>query len=722
MKKLLMFATTLMIAIISIYFGFELYQAKHNGEVVSQHIIFTNNYSENNAVYFNYGEFKNNDIQKIVNNLMDIADKTNSDIFISLDNKIEKSDNIDPDKIVRNNFIYSNKNNLFKKEMFIDEYTLWNRSSSKVYSTYKDTSVNRIINSNSGFMEKVNKINFIPLIKLKDYIENLDTRFLSFTVLSNNKVEFIKLLKEDKFSTINKLQIDDTADKKFLSSGKAYMFLFLILLPILTIIITSYSLDVIESSKEIGVRKINGQNSQFITRKKFIKTSILIPVTFLIGILISSLLFIKHWNYLTLKFYYIIGLLFISLILVVFAAIFMTNRFVSKVIPAVSNKSKRSLSLYTNIGIFIKTLLITLLISQLSMIAVRVDSNMTLNRAKKIFNNPSKLNLIVKNSKNKTKDELESLNVKINDIYDNNFSNLDKLTFDYSIKGSKKGSLNETGKINREVIKENLIKCDYKFIKNQSIYKIDGTKININNEPLTPLFLIPEDLSLSDISSVDLMDIQNRGNIVKIKKNQSIYLPVGIKFKNPIIIICPSEIGLTTEILDTQRNRKLLTEEFLKKKIDKSEFSFSSIPTMTYNVSLESNKEIIKREVITTIFVLMAFILSLSHNTYVYLKDKIKYITIQYLNGVSFFKRTKNLWNVTLIPYLISLIIIIVFPKVLIYLLQLRADFEVAKETTIPIFAIFVGVFITFLIELIFQVVLIKNIQVKGTAILKGDI
>lgn len=712
-KKLTLYISTFLLAIICIYFGAELFQSKHNAEKISQYITSINNYSEKNMIYFTSNKIDKNNLKETIDSIIDIAKKTKSDAFVSM--SLPKLDSDNRPEIIIENYIYSQKDDLFSNSLFEDKKTNWDSNSKKIYSTYLDNSILQITDSKDGFLFGKKKINFVPMSMMYDRIKSGSVTSLSFTINAQNRNEVIKLLENSPNLNIT---LSEMPDMSFLSKGKAYMFLFLILIPIVIMIITSYTLEIVDTSKEIGLRKMQGQSSVFILKKKFVQTAFIIPIAFLLGTIISSIFVVKHWNALTFEFYKIILIVFIVLLVGIAISLLVTNYYIQKLQPVISTKSKSSLRTYYNVGVFLKTILILLLISQTSMVLSKVSQITTRNNANKVYSNPSYLDVVYQKDPELDTSKNFSNEKRMGGVLGKFRDKLETLNVDYTPKGSKMGSTSEDGVSNQVTVKNDIIITDKDFLKYQKVLRENGSSITFTKAPRETVFLIPAGLSLESIPKTILEGYSGR-TVIKIKENQELYVPMGLKSKNAIIIIDTSNVEGFVSVLDTPKNRETIDSILDENGYTKDRYRYVSTPVSNTTMV---KKSLMARELVTTIFLFIAFILTVFQNIYIFMRSNSKLLIIKYINGNKFFSRTKKLWDFIAIPYILCGILVIAFPSILINIYKMRADFKIAEEFVIPTKYILIGLLILFAIECIYQFVNVKSIEKKGIKVLKGEI
>lgn len=724
MKKFILLVSVLALSFLSVFMGAELFQEKHNTEVISQPLNSMKGYSTQRQVGFLMEYDVSTDVQKLASKIMDIADETDSDAIIMHSDLIPINEDIFDPSSTNNWYVYSNKSDLFPAYLLSDSNPKWGRDAEKVYTLDSANNINQITETVGGMIEDIKNVRYVPLVKMpSEFKPQNEVGNLGIYFLTDKKEQVVQLMNEE-----GQEDLISQPPVEFYSKGSAFFFLLVILVPILAIIISIYSLDVVDSTKEIGIRKIQGQNSLFIAKKRFLKINLMIPLVFMVGLFISSIFIIKHWNALTLEFMKWILLMFLALIAVLGISFLLSTNFIQHIRPSVASKRKPSFTFNQVIGIFIKMILIALLMGQVSMLSVRLENQINRYMASKTYNNP--MILSAKASDDVAESEIRNIEGRIGLAFENNYDKFDTLKVRYTSKGSTIQFADEAGNFEEaEVFKSDVIEADYNLLKYLSILKTDGSKLTMEQAPKATTVLLPEDQNIKNIPPSVIKNLNGNSPtpilsekdipVVKTKKNQKYFVPEGKKAVNPIIVIYgENQYSGPSYILNTSKNYNLIKTYLENNGITEKKYSFVLESPMT---PFNQDSGIMKRELITTIFLLVAFFLSMFHNVYVFMKDKSKLLTIKYLNGINFFKRTRLLWILSGIPYIICGFLFFYSKKFPIWLLQLRADFEVVDQYRIPLFHIFISLVVIYIIELIFQLFMLRRSQSKSAGILKGE-
>ena len=102
--------------------------------------------------------------------------------------------------------------------------------------------------------------------------------------------------------------IDDTL-------GPPYVIALLAIAAIFTMLLAIFSLEVVEATREIGVRKTLGQSARHISSRLLYRLVLAMLAVFVGASVITLLIIIKNWNRLTLRFLRLPALLLLAFVL-----------------------------------------------------------------------------------------------------------------------------------------------------------------------------------------------------------------------------------------------------------------------------------------------------------------------------------------------------------------------------------------------------------------------
>ncbi|HHU04168.1 MAG TPA: hypothetical protein GXZ81_04025, partial [Fastidiosipila sp.] len=147
--------------------------------------------------------------------------------------------------------------------------------------------------------------------------------------------------------------------------GPPYLIATLVIIAIFAILLAIFSLEVIEATREIGVRKTLGQNARHISSRLLYRLVLAMLTVFVGASVITLLIIVRNWNRLTLKFLRIPALLLLIFVVMLIIALAISHIYVKRISPVTSSKKQNSLKFFLDFGLVMKIVLTLLLASQL---------------------------------------------------------------------------------------------------------------------------------------------------------------------------------------------------------------------------------------------------------------------------------------------------------------------------------------------------------------------
>lgn len=249
---------------------------------------------------------------------------------------------------------------------------------------------------------------------------------------------------------------------------------FVLLASLLILVLSIYSLDIVQATRAIGIRKIHGQGRGLISRKLFFKSDLRILALFLGLIVLSSLVTIKHLNALTLRFLVILSILVISFLLTMVLIHLIARFYIQKIRPAVATKKSVSLSSFLGLGFLLKMILAILLVTQLFITLPILSDIYYRHRARAIY--PAVLELEIHKEKmhDKTVEEQNTLEEAIQHLWDKEIPRLHGIKMNTSEKGGFVITGDEDGNVLVTEIVDSLVFSTFHLLQSNTIVDAEG--------------------------------------------------------------------------------------------------------------------------------------------------------------------------------------------------------------------------------------------------------
>ena len=291
-----------------------------------------------------------------------------------------------------------------------------------------------------------------------------------------------------------------------------------------------------------------------------------------------------------------------------------------------------------------------------------------------------------------------------------------------SPEGSQIGTLNEEYEIVLIPLPQSQGTATYQLTLKNKILDLEGEEIRFAEPPAQSCLLVPEN---ADIAELDLhpsyYGLEGAPRIA-IRSDQTVLMPDGTYLEDAILLILSDEDSVLRggNFLDTDEGRAVLAAKIEELGVDSSYWQFRSSPLIQAG---ERNKYVLVRYLWLTIFLLAAFIVQSAHNAEVYTTDRAKLLHLRYLHGVPFLKRYGGLWWRAALPYLIALLIGLLFPSLLhsLMLVAYEGVFLDSMKTDLSL-SLLLKLFGSLLIlDLLIHAGVIRRLQKRSVTSLKGE-
>ncbi len=631
----------------------------------------TQNFSPENTIVATLYGMSSEPPVEMAEELMDLADRLDGDIILGASVPMYPEDK-PVEMPSRIHFVYSDKTDLFAGNAFSEPEVDWSRSGQEVFSLKAEPGLGSILTIRNRLEGKDIELErqqiVAPLALLNEYYPKLGSQpditiYFQCEDIEAAQTYLRSQMKTISFSSVERYDEYYKAMYYFepVTQGPPYLMAVIFMAAILMIILAIFSLEVIEATREIGVRKMLGQGRQHIVSRLLYRLVFTILSVFVLAAVITLLIVVKNWNRLTLTFVGLLALLLLAFIVMLLLSLLIAHAYVKRINPVVSTKRQSSLSFFLNFGFLMKIILVLLLGTQLLALFPNLVTVWGEWRAERVYGQ-SHLELTVSdkcpenqrvNTESKLMRALQSA--------------VDSLEFIYghsSPIGTQIGSLNKKGEIVLIPLTEAQGMATYQVTLKNEIFDLDGEKVRFEEPPEKSTLLVPEN---TDLESLELNPSfpRLRGTPqIPIRSGQTVLMPDGEYLKDAILLVLSDEDAINSgaNFLDTAENRAILAAKIEEQGVDSSYWQFTTTPLIQLG---EHSKYTLGRYLWLAVFLLAAFIVQSAHNAEVYVSDRAKLLHLRYLHGVSFLRRYIGLWLRASVPYLMALLIALLFPSLI---------------------------------------------------------
>ncbi|MDD2364509.1 MAG: ABC transporter permease, partial [Eubacteriales bacterium] len=508
------------------------------------------------------------------------------------------------------------------------------------------------------------------------------------------------------------------------SSGSPYVIAFLAIIAIFVMLLALFSLEVIETTHEIGVRKILGQSAGHISSRLLYRLALSMLAVFIGASVITLLTIIKNWNRLTLSFLQLPALLLLGFIFMLVIALAISHFYVKRIDPVISSKRQNSLQFFSDFGLVMKILLILLLASQLFVLVPDLILYFGESRAEQLY---GEYLLSVHPDDDTfplgTERARKSTCFAINQVMESKEDELEQIHTATFQAGGVLMHGSPSGEVIEHKIKQPHAVTTFQVTLANDIIGLDGAPIRIEGIPKQTTVLVSEGADLNEIMEIGwFLNWEDNSIHVPIRPGQKVLMSNGEYLRNPVIIIYSefdNPFG-TGWILDTTENRAILSTALDESGLDRDTWVFQSSPLIQLKHFYRST---LLLYLWTALFLLAAFIVISLHNAEVYATDRSKLLHLRYLHGVPFLRRYSGLWLRAAIPYAVAAILAFSFPSLIHRIMKLsyQGVYHDAQKLDLTFRLVFLMFGALLLFDLLLHAGVIRRLQKKSVTRLKGE-
>jgi hypothetical protein len=248
---------------------------------------------------------------KLFDDLMEITEAVEGDLVLQVTTILED------ETIYGQTYIHSNEKELLPPFFYSDPACDWSRTATRAYvwpPEDEQGTILRMTDLSASELdgEKVKQL-YSPMSMARErFAGRPESDFPSIRghLVTERRQEALRLLRLYEqneypyFGGIHPYDEFNETMQLFAESetGPAYTIIYLFAAALFAIIVASYSLDVVEMSKEIGIRKMLGQSTSAIAFKLFLPFNGWMALTLLVTTLATLLVTVTYWNALFLEF------------------------------------------------------------------------------------------------------------------------------------------------------------------------------------------------------------------------------------------------------------------------------------------------------------------------------------------------------------------------------------------------------------------------------------
>ncbi|MDD3611876.1 MAG: hypothetical protein PHU38_05855 [Eubacteriales bacterium] len=634
-------------------------------------------------------------------------------------------------------FIYSQEADLFPAGEFSDVKIDWSLSGNKAFSLKPETNMGQILTVRDRRDET--DINLLrqeivaPLAMLeelypaatREYAPELTVFILSdqpvaasnylSNQLKNTSANYV--VRYEEFYSLYYSLVDDIL-------GPPYLIAFLVIIAILVILLAIFSLEVIEATREIGVRKTLGQNARHISSRLLYRFVLTMLAVFVGASVITLLIIVENWNRLTLRFLRLPALLLLIFVVMLLIALAISHIYVKRINPVTSSKKQNSLQFFLDFGLVMKIVLTLLLASQLFVLFPNIILYVGQSRAEDLY---GEYHINVYPSDDAfpfgTEVERKATYHALQRVVEAEGDKLEQIHTATLQKGGVLVRGSPSGKPVEITVNQPHASTTYQVTLVNDIIGLDGEPIRIESVPEKTTVLISEKADLDEIREIGFFyNWENNAVHIPIRSGQRIVMSDGEILKNPVLIIYSEADNFFADrlFLDTTENRAILSAALDKAGLDPATWEFQASPLIQ---ARQFNTATLLLYLWTALFLLAAFIVISLHNAEVYATDRSKLLHLRYLHGVPFLRRYSGLWLKAAIPYAVAAILALSFPSLIQRIMKLsyQGVYHDAQKLDLTFRLVFLMFGALLLFDLLLHAGVIRRLQKQSVTRLKGE-
>jgi len=664
-----------------------------------------------------------------------LADDLDADLILDVFAPAQEGD-IGVRMAPRIKFIYSQEADLFPAGEFSDVKIDWSLSGNKAFSLKPETNMGQILTVRDRRDET--DINLLrqeivaPLAMLeelypaatREYAPELTVFILSdqpvaasnylSNQLKNTSANYV--VRYEEFYSLYYSLVDDIL-------GPPYIIALLAIIAIFTMLLALFSLEVIEATREIGVRKTLGHNARHISSRLLYRLVLAMLAVFVGASVMTLLIIVKNWNRLTLRFLRLPALLLLAFVLMLIIALAISHIYVKRINPVTSSKKQNSLRFFLDFGLVMKIMLTLLLASQLFVLFPNLILYVGQTRAERLYGEHI---LIVQPNDEAfpigTEKDRKTVYFGLKRVMEME----DELELVHTAAFQTGGLImhgSPSGEVIEHKVKQAHASSTYQVTLANDIIGLDGAPIRIEGIPEQTTVLVSEGADLNEIREIGwFLNWENNAIHVPIRPGQSVVMSNGEVLKNPVLIIYSDADDQNADriILDTTENRAILGTALDKAGLDPATWEFQTSPLIQ---GREYSRATLQRYLWTAIFLLVAFIVISLHNTEVYATDRSKLLHLRYLHGVPFLRRYSGLWLRTAVPYAVTASLSLAFPSIIHKIMKLsyRGVYRDTRKLDLTFRLVFLMFGALLLFDLLLHAGVIRRLQKQSVTRLKGE-
>ncbi|MDD2364185.1 MAG: ABC transporter permease [Eubacteriales bacterium] len=726
-RRLILLFFVALFAVLSCTYGLTIFEDYRDRKLLERK---TQDFSpEKTLVAGQYGMSSNN-LLEMAAELMDLADRMDGDVILRAYKTIDISDNqAEAPPVI--DFVYSAKTDLFAGNVFSTNKIDWSRSGAEAFSLKPEPDLGSILTIRDRLegedISRVRQQIVAPLALLKEFYPRAGSGTDVDIFFQCEDVKEARAYLKNEMETVSfeSVQLyDDYYQLMYffepMMQDQPYLMVIVFMAAILLIILALFSLEIIEATREISVRKILGQGTRHIVSRLLYRLVFFLVIIFILSSVVTLLIIVKNWNRLTLTFVGYLALLLAAFIVMLLFSLFIAYVYVKRINPVVSAKRQTSLGFFLNFGLLMKMILVLLLGTQLLALFPELVTVWGEWRAEQVYGE-NYLGLEV--AENCPKEKQANTENMLKLALQEGAKSLEFLYTDTALEGSHTGSFNKKGEMVLIPLTQSLGMSTYQVTLENKILDLDGEEIRFTEPPEQSVVLVSENADLKSMKEDPFYRGFSAGTPqIKIRSDQTILMPDGNYLENAILIILSNEdFGSDFDyLLDTNENRAILTSKLEDLGADSDCWQFTTRPLIQLG---EENKYTLGRYLWMALFLVVAFIVQSAHNAEVYATDRAKLLHLRYLHGVPFLRRYGELWLRALVPYLLVLAVYLLFPSLIQSLLMVGYEgvFLDSYKTELSL-KLFVQLFGTLLLfDLLLHAGVIRRLQKKSVTRLKGE-
>ncbi|MDD3611871.1 MAG: hypothetical protein PHU38_05830 [Eubacteriales bacterium] len=667
--------------------------------------------------------------------LIMLADELNGDFVLNV-MAIEQEGDVSVHMAPIINFIYSKEADLFPAGEFSDVKIDWSLSGNKAYSLKPETNMGQILTVRDRFdgtdIDLLRQEIAAPLAMLeelyplttREYSPELRVYFLSdqpekainyfSKQMESTSVSYVVSYAD--YYSFEYYDIDDTL-------GPPYVIALLAIAAIFTMLLAIFSLEVVEATREIGVRKTLGQSARHISSRLLYRLVLAMLAVFVGASVITLLIIIKNWNRLTLRFLRLPALLLLAFVLMLTIALAISHIYVKRINPVTSSKKQNSLKFFLDFGLVMKIVLTLLLASQLFVLFPNLILYVGQTRAERLYGETI---LSVQPNDEAfplgTEKDRKSVYFTLKQVMAMEENKLEQIHTASFQPGGIMMHGSPSGEFVEHIIDQAHAVTTYQVTFANNIRGPNDELIRIEGIPEQTTVLVSEGADLNEIREIGFLANWEENSIhIPIKAGQKVLMSDGESLKNPVIIIySESDNTFVNWILDTTENRAILSAALDKAGLDPDTWEFQASPLIQ---ARQFNIATLLLYLWTALFLLAAFVVISLHNAEVYATDRSKLLHLRYLHGVPFLRRYSGLWLKAAIPYAVAAILASSFPSLIHRIMKFSYqgvyhDAQKLDLTFRLVFLMFGGLL---LFDLLLHAGVIRRLQKKSVTRLKGE-